>query len=111
MSYTPPPQAAQRPRRTLPTVLIVVGIVLAVCCVGGIAGGFWLYRTVQDSAGPAEDATKVYIDDVLKGARVSSSRTAEVATVTVAGTSLSVIPGWSLSVRQSATVPVERITR
>ncbi|WP_404388839.1 TadE/TadG family type IV pilus assembly protein [Humibacillus xanthopallidus] len=50
-------------------------------------------------------------DDVLKGALVSSSRTAEVATVTVTGTSLSVIPGWSPFVRQSATAPVERITR
>lgn len=50
-------------------------------------------------------------DDVLKGARVSSSRTAQVATVAVTGTSLSVIPGWSPFVRQSATVPVERITR
>ena len=49
--------------------------------------------------------------DVLKAARINSSRTAQVATVTVTVTSLSVIPGWSPSVRQSATVPVERITR
>src|SRR6478735_2433492 len=44
-------------------------------------------------------------DDVLKSAQVSSNRTSEVATVTVTGTALSVIPGWSPSVRQSATVP------
>ena len=50
-------------------------------------------------------------DNVLKGAGVSSSRTTAVVTVIVTGTSLSVIPGWSPAVRQSATVPVERITR
>ena len=73
--------------------------------------------SVEDGSGGAGAAAAASFvaaaggDDVLKGARVSSSRTAEVATVTVTGTSLSVIPGWSPFVRQSATVPVERITR
>ncbi len=49
-------------------------------------------------------------DDVLIGASASANRTATVATVTVEGQSLSVIPGWSPVVRQSATVPVERLT-
>ena len=49
-------------------------------------------------------------DDVLIGASASANRTATVATVTVEGHSLSVIPGWSPVVRQSATVPVERLT-
>lgn len=48
--------------------------------------------------------------DVLEHPAVSGSRTATAATVAVSGTSLSVIPGWSPAVRQSATVPVERIT-
>jgi Flp pilus assembly protein TadG len=49
--------------------------------------------------------------DVLPGAHMTGSRSATTATVTVTGTSLSVIPGWSLAVSQSASVPVERITR
>jgi Flp pilus assembly protein TadG len=48
--------------------------------------------------------------DVLENTSVSGSRTATEATVTVQGTALSVIPGWSLIVLQSATVPLERIT-
>jgi len=49
--------------------------------------------------------------DVLPGAHMTSGRSATSATVTVTGTSLSVIPGWSPAVSQSASVPVERITR
>jgi Flp pilus assembly protein TadG len=48
--------------------------------------------------------------DVLPGASVSGDRTATVATVLVVGKSLSVIPGWTPVVRQSASVPVERLT-
>ena len=49
--------------------------------------------------------------DVLPRAHLTGSRSATIATVTVTGTSLSVIPGWSPAVSQSASVPVERITR
>ena len=48
--------------------------------------------------------------DVLENASVSGSRSPTEATVTVRGVALSVIPGWSPMVQQSATVPVERIT-
>jgi hypothetical protein len=48
--------------------------------------------------------------DVLERSSVSGTRSAASATVTVTGTALSVIPGWSPTLRQSATVPVERIT-
>jgi hypothetical protein len=48
--------------------------------------------------------------DVLENASVSGSRSATQASVTVRGAALSVIPGWSPIVEQSATVPVERIT-
>lgn len=48
--------------------------------------------------------------DVLEGVSVTGSRSATSVTVTVTGASLSVIPGWAPAVRQSATVPVERIT-
>ena len=49
--------------------------------------------------------------DVLPGAHMTGGRSATIATITVTGTSLSVIPGWSPAVSQSASVPVERITR
>jgi Flp pilus assembly protein TadG len=48
--------------------------------------------------------------DVMTSTSVSGSRTANTATVTVTGTSLSVIPGWHVTVTQSASVPVERLT-
>jgi Flp pilus assembly protein TadG len=49
--------------------------------------------------------------DVLPGAHMTGGRSATTATVKVTGTSLSVIPGWLPAVSQSASVPVERITR
>ena len=48
--------------------------------------------------------------DVLTGSKVSGSRTATTATVTVTGHSLSVIPGWKVTITQRASVPVERLT-
>ncbi len=49
-------------------------------------------------------------DDVLTGPSISGNRTATVATVRVVGKSMSVIPGWTPVVRQSASMPVERLT-
>jgi Flp pilus assembly protein TadG len=49
--------------------------------------------------------------DVIIGASVTGSRSATQASITVRGVSLSVIPGWSPPLEQSATVPVERLTR
>ena len=49
-------------------------------------------------------------DNVLLGARASADRTPTVVTVIVSGRSLSVIPGWNPVVRQTASLPVERIT-
>ena len=49
-------------------------------------------------------------DDVLSGATTTATRAGTTATVTVRGHSLSVIPGWTLVVRQSASLPVERLT-
>jgi Flp pilus assembly protein TadG len=48
--------------------------------------------------------------DVMTSTSVSGSRTTTTATVTVTGKSLSVIPGWHVTVTQSASVPVERLT-
>jgi hypothetical protein len=42
-------------------------VVLALCCLGGAGGDFWIYRTYTDNAGPARDATAGYLDAVLAG--------------------------------------------
>ncbi|QLQ10078.1 MAG: pilus assembly protein [Nocardioidaceae bacterium] len=62
---------------------------------------------IQAAQGFIEDAGG---DDVLPGAAVTTTRSATTATVVVQGHSLSVIPGWSPTVRQTASVPVERLT-
>lgn len=49
--------------------------------------------------------------DALTSSTVTGTRTATTATVTVRGVALSVLPGWRPSITQSASVPVERITR
>lgn len=48
--------------------------------------------------------------DVLAATRATVTRSATTVSVTVRGRSLSVIPGWSPSVVQSASLPVERLT-
>jgi Flp pilus assembly protein TadG len=48
--------------------------------------------------------------DVMTLTGVSGSRTTTTATITVTGKSMSVIPGWHVTVTQSASVPVERLT-
>jgi Flp pilus assembly protein TadG len=48
--------------------------------------------------------------DVLRGASAEVDRTATTVTVTIRGSSLSVIPGWSPLVVQHASVTVERLT-
>ncbi len=48
--------------------------------------------------------------EVMTSTSVSGSRTTTTAAVTVTGKSLSVIPGWHVTVTQSASVPVERLT-
>ena len=49
-------------------------------------------------------------DDVLTSPSVTANRTAARATVVVSGYSLSVIPGWRPEIRQSASMPVERLS-
>jgi Flp pilus assembly protein TadG len=49
-------------------------------------------------------------DDVLQGSTAAAERTATTATVVIEARGLSVIPGWNPTIRQSASVPVERLT-
>lgn len=67
------------------------------------------------TAGSGEIAARAFVaaaggDDVLPGLTVTVTRTPARADVTVAGTSLSLIPGWQPRITQHASVPVERIT-
>lgn len=48
--------------------------------------------------------------DSLTAVTIRGSRTAAFATITVTGSSLSLVPGWTPTVEQSASLPVERIT-
>lgn len=68
----------------------------------------------QPGNGPAAAADFVSAaggEDVLRGVHITSHRSATSVTVTVSGSSMSVFPGWDPQVTQSASVPVERITR
>ncbi len=49
-------------------------------------------------------------DDVLTHTTVTATRTPVRATITIRGTALSVIPGWRPTIRQTASLPVERLT-
>lgn len=49
--------------------------------------------------------------DSLTSVTVTGTRSATTATITVRGSSLSLIPGWTPTVEQTANLPVERITR
>ena len=67
---------------------------------GTLAAGTSAAKTfVTDTAG-----------DSLTAVTVTGSRTASVATIAVRGSSLSLVPGWTPSVEQSASLPVERIS-
>lgn len=69
--------------------------------------------TASGGAAAASDfITRAGGADALPAARVSGSRSAGTATVTVRGRSLSLLPGYAgVNITQSASVPVERITR
>ena len=67
--------------------------------------------TSSDGAAAATDfLAQAGGSDVLEHAAVTAQRSAGSATVTVTGTALTVLPGWHPAIRQSATLPAERIT-
>lgn len=59
-------------------------------------------------------AARIYLADTsggsLEKASATARRTATTATVVVSGRALSVIPGWHPTIRQHASVPVERVS-
>jgi Flp pilus assembly protein TadG len=110
--------------------VILLPVLFAVLFLGMQAALYYHARTVAIAAAQegaratgaeagtesrGEDAANAFIvdaggDDVLQAATATAKRSATTATVVVEARSLSVIPGWQPVVRQSATVPVERLT-
>ena len=59
-----PPQPPPRRSHTTRNILIIVGAVLLLCCGGAVAGGFALFRTVQNTMGPARDKADDFLTQV-----------------------------------------------
>ncbi|MFG2057094.1 hypothetical protein ACGFI9_24035 [Micromonospora sp. NPDC048930] len=59
MTYQPA-MVPPRKSNTTRTVLIVVGVVLALCCVGGVIGGFAIYHAVREATGPARTTVDTF---------------------------------------------------
>lgn len=111
-------------------LVILLPALFAVLFLGMQAALFYHARTVaiaaaQEGARAASaetgtgndgvDAATAFVDeaggdDVLEGAAATASRSTTTVTVTVTGFSLSVIPGWSPRIVQSASLPTERLT-
>ena len=76
----------------------------------GAAAAAREHGTASAGVAAASQFVKDVAGDSLSQVAVSGTRTATIATVTVRGTSLTVIPGWTLKVTHTATHRVERIT-
>jgi hypothetical protein len=58
-----------QPRRSSPLrrALVILGVVLAVCCVGAAAAGFGIYKWYGSEAGPAQSVADRYLSDLEAG--------------------------------------------
>ena len=75
----------------------------------GVAAGAAENGTESDCREAANDLTN-RVGDTLSSVIVTCNRTATTVTATVSGVTLSLVPGWSPSVTQTATATVERLT-
>ncbi|MBK6871190.1 MAG: pilus assembly protein [Kineosporiaceae bacterium] len=67
--------------------------------------------TAADGQAAADAFLARVADDLLAGSQVSADRTAQTVTVTVTGTSLSLVPGYpGFAISQQASAPVERVS-
>jgi Flp pilus assembly protein TadG len=85
-------------------------VAIAAAQEGARAAGSEIGRESDGIAAANQFVSDAGGDDVLVGAASTADRSATTATVTVQGFSLSVIPGWQPVVRQTASVPTERLT-
>jgi Flp pilus assembly protein TadG len=70
---------------------------------------------LYSSAAAGDGAAEQFIasaggEGVLRSIAVTATRDATTASVVVAGTTMSVVPGWKPQIVQSASAPVERVT-
>lgn len=106
-----------------PAILLIIGLI--------VQAGFWFHaRDVAIAAAEegaraaayagagasngrsaASDFASRVGSGALKEVAVSATRGATTATVTVTGHSISLVPGLTFTIVQSASVPTERITR
>lgn len=111
--------------------LVVLLPLLLLLTFSGVQGALWFHaRTLAIAAAQqgaraasAEHGTSAagtaaaaaFLRDVagdsLTGVTLTGQRSATTATITVRGSSLSLIPGWTPTITHSASLPVERITR
>jgi hypothetical protein len=63
-SVPPFPQQPVRRSHTLRNVLIIVGVVVVLCCGGGITAGVWLFNRGLSDLKPAEDTTNAFVSDL-----------------------------------------------
>ncbi len=65
--YEPIMVPPRDPRRTKRIALIVVGVVLVACCLGGAITGFWLLNGAKDEVPQIRSAASSYLDAVQAG--------------------------------------------
>src|SRR6266536_3467749 len=65
--YGPPPP---KKSNTLKIVLIVIGVIVALCCIGGAVCGYALYRAAKtgtENSGPARDSVNTFLGNIEAG--------------------------------------------
>jgi hypothetical protein len=72
MMYPPAPPPPPPPRRshTVRTVLIAVGVAVALCCAGGSVAGYFIFRAVKNgigSVGAARSTADTFLTHLEKG--------------------------------------------
>ncbi len=87
-------------------------VAIAAAQEGARAAGAQNGSTGAGTAAAADFIARAGGPDALPASSVSGNRSGTTATVTVRGRSLSLVPGYAgIDITQSASVPVERITR
>lgn len=62
-----PPQQPPKPKRSYKTLFIVLGIVVVLCCAGGIGTAFWGVDKFRGAVGAVRGAAAEYLDAVQAG--------------------------------------------
>ena len=102
--------------------LVVLMPLLLLILFSGVQGAVYYHASTLALAAAQEgaraagtSAATAFVTDTagdsLSSVAITGSRTAVTVTITVRGSSLSLVPGWTPTVERSASLPVERITR